>query len=477
MTTRVDQLSAATSIATTDLLVVEQGGVLKQATPILLPFAPSGTGAMTSTVSAKLSDENSATNFSLTNLFANTVGLLTIPYDAYSVASNITPAAMDLALRIDPAATFTGAGLLKMDSQIPFQSTPVLSLDLVRKTIDSNYSGYGNVFLRAAYIKSTVATVPCVAVFGGAESTAASGKSWGGNFVSYARSSSATAIGAEINCGADTAGGVAYGLVIAAANTQPCTAAIQIQANASAAQFTNGINFDWDATDGCVTGSIIRLAGVGSATAAYFIRATDITFSSAEIDLPSFSVEATPASVTNNIHVTAAAASGSPVLKFRGGDTNVNGSITCQGNGVLVFTNNSKEQFRIQSTSADDSLQVVAGTGGGTLSVRGSSTNADVNVTGKGSGGVRLRDGGSTERFRVNTTGIGFFATAPAAQQTSGANLTNNITSGGTDDTLTNWTDLSTYSTDAAAIRNAVYQLGRKLKQINDGLRTYGMFT
>lgn len=46
MTTRVDQLSAATSIASTDLIVVEQGGVLKQATPALLPFAPSGTGAV-----------------------------------------------------------------------------------------------------------------------------------------------------------------------------------------------------------------------------------------------------------------------------------------------------------------------------------------------------------------------------------------------------------------------------------------------
>lgn len=72
---------------------------------------------------------------------------------------------------------------------------------------------------------------------------------------------------------------------------------------------------------------------------------------------------------------------------------------------------------------------------------------------------------------------MGFFATEPVAQQTSGANLTNNVTSGGTDDTITNWTDLTVYATDAAAIRNAVYQLSRKLKQINDGLRSYGLFT
>lgn len=56
MTTRVDQLSSATSIASTDLIVVEQGGVLKQGTPALLPFAPSGSGATERTAQAKLRD-------------------------------------------------------------------------------------------------------------------------------------------------------------------------------------------------------------------------------------------------------------------------------------------------------------------------------------------------------------------------------------------------------------------------------------
>jgi hypothetical protein len=72
---------------------------------------------------------------------------------------------------------------------------------------------------------------------------------------------------------------------------------------------------------------------------------------------------------------------------------------------------------------------------------------------------------------------MGFFATAPAAQQTSGANLTNNVTSGGVNDTIADFTSLTVYATDAAAIRNDIYQLARKLKQINDGLRTYGLFT
>ncbi len=57
------------------------------------------------------------------------------------------------------------------------------------------------------------------------------------------------------------------------------------------------------------------------------------------------------------------------------------------------------------------------------------------------------------------------------------AALTNNITAGGTNDTFTNWSDLTTYATDAAAIRNAVYQLARAVKRIDDNLRTLELQT
>jgi len=71
----------------------------------------------------------------------------------------------------------------------------------------------------------------------------------------------------------------------------------------------------------------------------------------------------------------------------------------------------------------------------------------------------------------------GFFGTPAVVKQTSGADLTNSVTSGGSSDVIANYTDLSTYATDAAAIRNNIYQLARKVKQINDGLRAYGLFT
>jgi hypothetical protein len=72
---------------------------------------------------------------------------------------------------------------------------------------------------------------------------------------------------------------------------------------------------------------------------------------------------------------------------------------------------------------------------------------------------------------------VGFLGAAAAVRQTSGANLTNNVTAGGTDDTIANYTDLVTYANDAAAIRNDIYQLARKLAQVNNALRTYGLLT
>lgn len=77
----------------------------------------------------------------------------------------------------------------------------------------------------------------------------------------------------------------------------------------------------------------------------------------------------------------------------------------------------------------------------------------------------------------TNNPTLGFFNSNPVQVQASAANLTNNVTSGGVNDTIANYTSLTTYSTDAAAIRNDIYQLARKLKQINDGLRLLGLFT
>lgn len=76
-----------------------------------------------------------------------------------------------------------------------------------------------------------------------------------------------------------------------------------------------------------------------------------------------------------------------------------------------------------------------------------------------------------TGNLRVNG-GFGH-KTAPVNPQTVGA-VINNVTSGGVNGTIADFTDLAVYATDAATIRNDIFQLARSVKQLSDALRAYG---
>lgn len=146
--------------------------------------------------------------------------------------------------------------------------------------------------------------------------------------------------------------------------------------------------------------------------------------------------------------------------------------------------------FDISTSSAatmvfSDSLSISQTSGAGTLSITGQgnmtfgSTSANVAVSIQSSNATgAVINVGTTGTPTINIAGatalLGYFGTAAAAQQAVAA-LTNNITAGGTDDQLADYTDLTTYATDAAAIRNNLYQLGRKLDQVVDALRLYGL--
>lgn len=74
----------------------------------------------------------------------------------------------------------------------------------------------------------------------------------------------------------------------------------------------------------------------------------------------------------------------------------------------------------------------------------------------------------------ATTQKIGLWNATPVVQQVGGVTLTNNVTAGGTTNQLDDFTSLTVYATDAAAIRNNIYQLGRKVKLLTDALRTIG---
>lgn len=112
-----------------------------------------------------------------------------------------------------------------------------------------------------------------------------------------------------------------------------------------------------------------------------------------------------------------------------------------------------------------------------TVSISGAPV-AGTNATITNSYALNVEAGTTNLAGSLKSSGnVGFFGTTPTTQQVSAANLTNNVTSGGTSNQIDDWTNLTVYATDAAAIRNAVYQLSRKLKQVNDALRAYGLLT
>ena len=122
-------------------------------------------------------------------------------------------------------------------------------------------------------------------------------------------------------------------------------------------------------------------------------------------------------------------------------------------------------------------LQITMPAGGFAFGVGSLITNSSITYQ-NGLFSVQDTAGDPLVRFDGDGLKIAFFATgAVAIQQVSGANLTNNVTVGGVNDIIADFTSLTVYATDAAAIRNDIYQLARKLKQINDGLRAYGLFT
>ena len=86
---------------------------------------------------------------------------------------------------------------------------------------------------------------------------------------------------------------------------------------------------------------------------------------------------------------------------------------------------------------------------------------------------------GTTTGTKIGTaTGqkIGFWNATPVVQPTgAGADLTNNVTVGGTNNTIADFTDLSTYANDAATIRNDIYQLARSVKFLQDSIRLMGL--
>jgi hypothetical protein len=141
------------------------------------------------------------------------------------------------------------------------------------------------------------------------------------------------------------------------------------------------------------------------------------------------------------------------VLYLRGGDS-VTGATTVGGANVNLW---------------GGTTFAAAAFGGDCIVTGGQNTATAANH------GKILLGTSNTRAVEIGASGIkiGFWGATSVVQQTSAA-LTNNVTVGGTSDVIANYTIVD-YATDAATIRNDIYQLARKLKEIGDALRLYGI--
>lgn len=107
-----------------------------------------------------------------------------------------------------------------------------------------------------------------------------------------------------------------------------------------------------------------------------------------------------------------------------------------------------------------------------------STGNVVTGTAGHISFGTGTISGGTEGAINIQTraTGkVGFFNATAVTQRTVNTLLVNNVTSGGTVSTIANYTDLSVYGNDAAAIRNNFFRLTEKVLKLEQALRDYGI--
>jgi hypothetical protein len=261
----------------------------------------------------------------------------------------------------------------------------------------------------------------------------------------YSTSTGGGAIGLHIGTGDDAYGGVA---------TANCTAAVNITGGASgnATTWNRGIRvvansltrdgnnrayamtmgqktaLEWMVStgesaayirsDNATTGTTTHLVFEAGALSYYDVAEKRIFRASAA------------SSGVNNFRILNAATTSYPQLSAEGDDTNIGMFFVAKGSAPFRFMTSgglTKEELRVGGNVVDPvnfiHIYGQASTGPPVILAAGSDTNIDVRIMGKGTGGARLDDGAGAAKVRVNTTGIGFFATTPVAKQTIGAAL------------------------------------------------------
>lgn len=174
----------------------------------------------------------------------------------------------------------------------------------------------------------------------------------------------------------------------------------------------------------------------------------------------------------NDVYISPATLGGETALDFASPPALGFGSTTPRPVASTTLTSTLNTSIASATTATTVNILNGAVAGAGLVSIASGAIAATtiVNIlTGTPTGGAiqSLNLVGSTGR-------IGFFGATSVVRQSQGA-ITNSVTAGGTTGTIANFTDLTTYATDAATIRNDIYQLALGLSGVVTALRNYGL--
>lgn len=345
---------------------------------------------------------------------------LSFPAADYTLSAELEVPAKDIRVSISPAATFPAGPSAMFDMKEitrAIGAQPTFAQEALFKTFDADFDNYQNVVGFSVFAKAETLASSVVGLYANAEAAVAGASVFGANVGTYV-TAAGTGIAMEIDSHVTHADGVGYALVIDSVGGYPSVAAVIIQNNSAEATFDTGIKFNNENGDGVISagGAAIEM---NAGSCGSFLKAPTAVFTEAELWLPSLLVGPTVEGATGFLRIDASNAA-SPRLSAQGSATDVSISYRAKGVGDHLFEDGSgNTHFRVNvGGTTGDYVQAVAGSGGATVGVNGASANASISVLGKGTGGVNLLDGGSASKFRVNTTGIGFFAATPAAKQT-----------------------------------------------------------
>lgn len=134
-----------------------------------------------------------------------------------------------------------------------------------------------------------------------------------------------------------------------------------------------------------------------------------------------------------------------------GGNIAASGALTLNSNATPI------------SMTAASTGQTINKSGGGSLTI-GTSTNDSFIIRTNGTARTTVAGDGKT----------GFFGATAVAQPTVGANV-NNVVASGTTGQFDDFTSLTVYASDAAAIHADIYQLARSVAQLTVAVRNLGL--